>query len=135
MSLSNAQKAVVSFVFLLGAVAALVIPGYNIGLTDAVSALIGPVFAVIGVFAAQTFSPETFEKSLMQLWGAATGVIGFFTEVPASTDMKVVVLIGAIASVAAVIFVKNRAYVYGVEKKVVYDVESSATTTPPVGRR
>src|SRR5262245_47811580 len=102
MSLSNATKAVVSAVFLVGAILALVIPGYDVSFTEACAALIGPLFAVVGVFAAQTFSPDTFEKSLNQLWGAAAAVIGYFTEVPASTGMKVTVLIGALVSVAAI---------------------------------
>lgn len=116
MSLSDAQKAIVSGLFLLGAIAALAIPGYDVSFTDLVVALVGPVFGVIAVFTAPTFSPETFEKTLNQLWAAVSGVIGYFVVIPASTSMKVVVLIGAIVSVAAVAYVKNKQYTYTIDK-------------------
>lgn len=117
MSLSTAQKAIVSGIFLLGALAALLIPGYNVSFTDAVVALVGPVFAVIGVLLAKTYSPETFEKTLNQLYGAVASVIGYFVVIPASTSMKIVVLIGAIVSVVTVAKVKNQAYTYGIDQR------------------
>lgn len=116
-SLSNAKKAVIAAILLLGAIAALVVPGYDVDFTQAVVVLAGPVFGVIGVLTAKTFSPETFEKTLQELYAAVAGVLGFFITIPASTEMKVSYLIVAIVGVFAVAKVKNSNYTYGIQQR------------------
>jgi hypothetical protein len=112
MSLSNAQKAAVAAVGLLGAILALVIPGYDLNFTQTVVALVGPVFGVIGVFVAKNHTPEDLGKALAALQAAALAVAGYFVEVPASTGMKITVLIGAVVAVVAVWWIPNSNYTY-----------------------
>lgn len=130
-TLSGAQKAVVSLVFLVGAIAAVFVPSYDLNFTESVVALVGPVFALIGVFSAKVFSPETFEKSLQQLMGAGLAVVGYFTTVPASTEMDLAVLVGAIVSVFAVAKTKNSDYVYGVEQAAATGADDAFVLSQP----
>lgn len=131
MSLSNAQKAVLAAVGLLGALAALFIPDYDLSFTDAVVGLVGPVFAVIGVFAAKNHTPEDLQKALEAAKGAALAVVGYFTVVPAGTDMKVAVLIGAIATVFGVWWRPNTAYVYTLPSPEVTRARAASTGRVP----
>lgn len=105
-SLSEVRKGLVAVLFLGLAVAALfttISPSFTV----AVIALVGPVFAVIGVFAAKHHSADDLQKALEQLKGAVIGVLGFFVAVPSSTQTKVSVIIGAAVSVLAVYWTRN----------------------------
>ncbi len=107
MSLSYAKKAAVSAVFLGGAIAAVVIADYDPNFTQAVVALVGALFAVIGVYASKNHTEDDLSKAVAQLQGAAVFVVGYFVTVPASTVEKVTVLSGAVLSAIAVFQVRN----------------------------
>lgn len=104
--LSAVKKAVYAAVFLGFAILMLVLAP-PIGLQGAVVALVGPVFAVIGVFAAKNHSPDDLQKALEALKGAALAVVGYFTAVPTGTDNKLVMLVGAIVMVFTVYWSRN----------------------------
>lgn len=102
----QARKAIVSLIFLIAAVVGLFVT-VDPGFVEACVALVGPVFAVVGVFAAENHSPKDLQKALEQLKGAALAVVGYFTVVPTSTAERITTLIGVVVSVLAVYWTSN----------------------------
>jgi hypothetical protein len=106
-SVAEAKKAVVSAIFLIGAIAALVLSNYDPGFTEACVALAGSVFAVIGVFLSKNHTEDDLSKAVSQLQGGALTVIGYFVTVQPGTVQKITILAGAAVSVIAVFWVSN----------------------------
>jgi uncharacterized membrane protein len=106
-SIAEAKKAVVSAVFLIGAVVALIFSDYDPGFTEACVALAGSVFAVAGVFMAKNHTKDDLSKAVSQLQGAALTVVGYFATVQPGTVQKITILAGAVVSVIAVYWTTN----------------------------
>lgn len=102
-SLNELQPLIVSAIFLAGFAVTLFVTA-PVGLIPAVAALVGPVFAVIGVFVAKAHSVGDLSKALEQLKGAALTVAVYFVAIPADTANKIGVLIAAFVSFVAVIW-------------------------------
>jgi hypothetical protein len=100
------RKAIVSLIFLVAAVVGLFV-AVEPGFVEACVALVGPVFAVIGVFGAEHHTAKDLQKALEQFKGAALTVVGYFTVVPTSTAERITTLIGVVASVFAVYWTSN----------------------------
>jgi hypothetical protein len=105
-SLGEMKKAVVSLVFLIAAAVGLFV-SVDPGFVEACVALVGPVFAVIGVFAADHHSAQDLQKALEQLKGGALAVVGYFTVVPTSTAERITTLVGVVVSVFAIYWAEN----------------------------
>lgn len=106
-NLSELKKAVVATVALGLSVAALywkIDPSFS----QACIALVGPIFGVVGVFAAKHHSADDLQKALEQAKAAALAVVGFFVTVPASTSDRIGFVIVAIGSVVGVYWAKPR---------------------------
>jgi hypothetical protein len=106
-SLSELRKAIVSVIYLGGMVAALILTGYDPGFTEALIALVGPVFGVVGVFLAKNHSPDDLQKALEQVKAAALTCVGYFVVIPTSTETKLVILIGSVAAAYGVYYRTN----------------------------
>jgi uncharacterized membrane protein len=106
-SLAEAKKTVVSAIFLIGAVLALILSDYDPDFTQACVALAGSVFAVGGVFLAKNHTEKDLSKAVSQLQGAALTVVGYFATVQPGTVQKITILSGAVVSVIAVYWVRN----------------------------
>lgn len=102
-SLSELQPLIVSAIFLVGFAVTLFVTA-PVGFVPAVAALVGPVFALIGVFVAKAHSVDDLSKALEQLKGAALTVAVYFVAIPADTANKIGVVIGGVVSFAAVIW-------------------------------
>lgn len=100
-SLAECQKAIVSFIILALAVAALFIT-VNPGLQTACVVLAGAVFAVIGVFMTKQHTVDDVGKAVSQLQGAVLSVVGLFVEVPTTTVAKIGVIVAALLAAYAV---------------------------------
>lgn len=105
--LTEVNKAVVSGVFVLGAIAALVFADYDPTFTEAVVVLTGAVFALIGVFMSKNHTIDDLSKAVSQLQGAALFVVGYFSTIEPGTVEKITVLMGALVSAYAVYRVQN----------------------------
>lgn len=104
--LAELQKAAVAVIALGLSVAALywkIDPSF----TQACIALVGPIFGVVGVFAAKNHSEDDLQKALEQAKAAALAVVGFFVTVPASTSDRIGFVIVAVASVVGVYWAKR----------------------------
>jgi len=106
--LDEVRKLLVSLIFAAAAVVGLFVT-IDPTFTEACVALVGPLFAVIGVFAAKNHSADDLQKALEQLKGAALTVVGYFTVVPSSTSAQIGTLIVAFASVMGVYWTVNAA--------------------------
>ena len=106
-SVGEAKKAVVSAIFLIGAVVALIFSDYDPGFTEAAVALAGSVFAVAGVFMSKNHTEDDLSKAVSQLQGAALTVVGYFATVQPGTVQKITILAGAVVSVIAVYWARN----------------------------
>ncbi len=104
---AEAKKTVVSAIFLVGAVLALILSDYNPDFTQACVALAGSVFAVAGVFLAKNHTEKDLSKAVSQLQGAALTVVGYFATVQPGTVQKITILSGAVVSVIAVYWFRN----------------------------
>lgn len=100
------RKLLVSLIFAVAAVVGLFVT-IDPSFVQACVALVGPVFAVIGVFGAKNHSADDLQKALEQLKGAALTVVGYFTVVPPSTEAQIGTLIVAAVSVIAVYWTAN----------------------------
>lgn len=107
-SLAQIRKALVAGIPLLFMAIMLAGVAAPIGLQAAIVALVGPVFMVIGVFAAKHHSADDLQKALEALKGAGLGIVGYFTQVPTSTDNKITMGIVFLASVVGVYWARNR---------------------------
>jgi hypothetical protein len=105
-SLNEVKKAIVS-IFVLVAAAVGLFATTDPNFIQACTALIGAVFAVIGVFAAKNHTPDDLQKALEQFKGAALSVVGYFVVVPTSTGDQIGALIGLIVAFAAVYWTPN----------------------------
>jgi chromate transport protein ChrA len=105
-SLAEVQKAIISLLFLAGGAVGLFV-ATKPGFVEACVALVGPVFAAIGVFAAKNHTADDLQKALEQLKGAALAIVGYFTVVPTTTGERITALIGAVVSVFAVYWKHN----------------------------
>jgi hypothetical protein len=105
--LAEVRKLIVSSIFAVAAVVGLFVT-IDPTFVQACVALVGPVFAVIGVFSATDKSSDELQKALEQLKGAALTVVGYFTVVPPSTAARISTLIVAIASVFGVYWIANK---------------------------
>jgi uncharacterized membrane protein len=106
-SIAEAKKTVVSALFLIGAVLALILSDYDPNFTQACVALAGAIFAVVGVFMAKNHTEQDLSKAVSQLQGAALMVVGYFATVQPGTVQKITVLTGAAVSVIAVWWARN----------------------------
>jgi len=106
-SVAEAKKAVVSAIFLVGAIAALVLSDYDPGFTEACVALAGSVFAVVGVFLSKNHTEDDLSKAVSQLQGGALTVVGYFVTVQPGTVQKITILAGLVVSVVAVYWFRN----------------------------
>lgn len=104
--LAELKKVIVS-VIALGLAAAALFTQIEPGFSTACIALVGPVFGVVGVFAAKHHSADDLQKALEQAKAAAMGVIGYFVTVPASTTSRITFLIVAASSVVGVYWAKR----------------------------
>jgi hypothetical protein len=105
--LAEVRKLIVSLIFAGAAVVGLIVT-IDPSFVEACVALVGPVFAVIGVFGATDKSSDELQKALEQLKGAALTVVGYFTVVPPSTAARISTLIVAACSVLGVYWVGNK---------------------------
>jgi hypothetical protein len=101
------RKAVVAFVGFAGAVASLILTGYDPTFTEAVAALVGPAFAVVGVIMAGPPTVENLSKAVAELQGAALYVASYFVVVDPGTVEKIGVLLGAVFTVYGVWYATN----------------------------
>jgi hypothetical protein len=109
-TLAEAKKAVAAFVFAAAyIVGLLLLPGNADALEfqQVAVAVVGPVFGVIGVFAAKNHTPDDLQKAVEALIGASLTVVGYFVTVDASTAQQIYVIAGALISVFAVFWVQN----------------------------
>jgi hypothetical protein len=125
--LAEVRKLIVSLLFAVAAVVGLFVT-IDPTFVQACVALVGPVFAVIGVFGATDKSSDELQKALEQLKGAGLTVVGYFTVVPPSTAARISTLIVAVASVFGVYWIANKK-----PREAQYQSVESATTTVPAG--
>ena len=107
-SLPEMKKAVVSAIFLAGAGLALILSDYDPSFTTAMVSLAGAIFAVAGVFVAKNQNEEDLSKAVAQLQGAALTVVGYFATVKPDTVEQITILVGAVVSIVAVYFFRNK---------------------------
>ena len=100
------RKLIVSLLFAVAAVVGLFVT-LDPTFVEACAALVGPIFAVIGVFGATDHTAAELQKALEQLKGAGLTVVGYFTVVPPSTEARISTLIVAVASVFGVYWIAN----------------------------
>ncbi len=129
-SLAEAKKAVVSALFFVGAVLALVLSDYDPNFTDDVVVLAGTLFGVIGVFLAKNHTKEDLSKAVTQLQGAALTVVGYFATVQPTTVEKITILSGALVSIYAVYRVRNDMEYTGVKAAAPAAVPAPAVQSP-----
>lgn len=104
--LDEMRKLIVSVIFAVAAVVGLFVT-IDPSFTEACVGLVGPVFAVIGVFGAKNHTADDLQKALEQLKGAGLTVVGYFTVVPPSTSARIGTLIVAFASIVGVYWIAN----------------------------
>jgi hypothetical protein len=105
-SLAELSKAITALIFFGGYVAAMFIfvpPGFIV----AVAAVVPPAFGVVMVFVKQNHEAGAFNKALEQLRSAVLTVVVYFVAVPASTQNKIIMAVGAFASVITVLWKGN----------------------------
>jgi hypothetical protein len=106
-SLAELSKALVAGIFLVGYVVLLFVT-FDPTLIQSISLLVAPTFAVVAVFAAKNHTADDLQKALEQLKAAVITVVAYFTVVPASTENKIGMAIGALASFIGVYWARNR---------------------------
>jgi hypothetical protein len=108
-SLAESRKAVVAALYLVFSIVMLagVVP--HVGFEEAVIAVVGPAYAVIGVFMAKNHSVDDLQKALEALKAAITTTLGFYIAVPASTANILEMLITGIVMAVGVWWTKNAA--------------------------
>jgi hypothetical protein len=100
------SAAIISVIYLAFAVVMLfIIP--PVGFMGAVIALVGPLFAVIGVFEATEHSPGDLQKALEALKGAAFTAVSFYVAVPASAANVAEMLITGVVMAMGVVWVRK----------------------------
>lgn len=105
-SFAEVRKFVVAAVIVALAAVAFFVT-YDPGFEDAVVALTGAIFAVIGVFADKNHTVDDVSKALTFLQGSAISVVGFFATVPAATETQVGVLVGALVAAYGIWYTAN----------------------------
>lgn len=101
------QKAIVAAIFFIGYGVSLFV-FVDPGLIIAIAALVPPLVGVYKVFAKANHSAGQLNKALEQLQAAATTVAIYFVAVPASTQNKITMAVGAGVSVIAVWWRANK---------------------------
>lgn len=101
-TLAEAQKAVMAFIGLCTAVAALYITNIDPSFWTAVTVMAGAVFGVIGVFMEKNFTADSLSKAVVALIGAAVSVVAFFIEVDPDTTGRLIAIAIAAITVYAV---------------------------------
>lgn len=105
-SLAQLQKALIAAIPLVFVLLSLVVGWVPVeGFEEAVLALVGPLFLLVGVFAAKNHDSQTFEKALKALAGAALTVATYFPNVDvASWDNKIALGITLLVAIFGVLF-------------------------------
>lgn len=106
-SLSELKAAIIAGLYLIFAVVMLLFVVPPVGFEEAVIAIVGPTFALIGVFTATEHSPGDLQKALESLKATIMTAIGFFAAVPASTANNLEMLIGGIVMFVGVIWARK----------------------------
>lgn len=105
-SFAQVRKSMLALTIFLGAALAYVLhfdPSFGVAL----EALVGGVFAVIGVFAAPQFSEQDLSKSLTFAVGALFSVLKFLGIENASLETEIYTFLGLVVAVIAVWWTGN----------------------------
>lgn len=106
-SLAESRKAVVAAIYFGFAIVMLVGVVPHVGFQHAVLALVGPTYAVVGVFLAKNHTPDDLQKALEALKAAFTTAITFYIAVPASIGNVMTMLITGIVMAVGVYWARN----------------------------
>lgn len=114
-SFDSVRKFALAFALFLGTGLAYFLH-YDPGFGQALEVLVATGFAAAGVFLAPQFSEQDFSKALTAFTGALIGVINFFHQVNATTELRVYTLLGMGVSVFAIWWVSNKGHLTPLRK-------------------
>lgn len=106
-SLSETRKTVVAGLYLLFSVVMLAGFVPHVGFQEAVLAVVGPAYGVVGVFLAKNHDPADLQKALEALKAALMTAISFYVAVPEATNESVTLLITGIVMAVGVYWTRN----------------------------
>lgn len=106
-SLAESRKAIVAAIYFGFAIVMLVGVVPHVGFENAVLALVGPGYAVAGVFLAKHHSVDDLQKALEALKAAALTAVSFYVATPASIGNVMTMLITGIVMAAGVYWTRN----------------------------
>lgn len=106
-SLAESRKAVIAAIYFVFAV--IMLAGFvpAVGFEEAVLALVGPLYGVIGVFLAKNHSADDLQKALEALKAAALSAVSFYVAVPDSTGATITMLITGAVMAIGVYWARN----------------------------
>lgn len=106
-SLPETRKTVVAGLYLIFSVVMLAGFVPHVGFQEAVLAVVGPLYSVIGVFLAKNHDPADLQKALEALKAAFMTAISFYVAVPEATNEAVTLLIGGVVMAVGVYWARN----------------------------
>lgn len=102
-SLAELSKALIALIAFLGYGATLFVV-VEPGLIEAIQGLVVPGIGVVAVFAVGNHTASEYNKAILALITAGITVANYFAKVTPSTENKLIVAAGALATVIAVLF-------------------------------